>query len=164
LGRVSKGVKAGRHIAGFDLNPDRICMVIVNRSGVLLDVKNEHFPEVTSRGFPREKARDIRMKALARLMDYAHRHGVTDFVVEKLKKPKPKGSKGAKRKISKFALKEYVKHMKTLVPRYGGKLHFVNPAYASVDAIPLSRKLGLDVHTTSAYLIALRYLKSTNAH
>ena len=51
--------------------------------------------------------------------------------------------------------------MRVLVPRYGGRLHFVNPAYTSVDAIPLAKKLGLDIHTTSAYLLAFRYLNLT---
>jgi len=37
-------------------------------------------------------------------------------------------------------------------------------AYASLDAIPLSKELGLDVDTTSAYLLVIRYLRSTNAH
>ncbi len=159
LSKTSRHYNPRGHVASFDFNSDRICMTIVDRKGNLLDVKNVHFPEITSHGFPKDKARDIRMKSLAKLVDYAHHHGVTDYVAEKLSKPKTKTrSKSANRKIAKFALREYIEHLKVLVPRYSGKLHFVNPAYTSIDAIPLSRKLGLDVHTTSAYLLALRYL------
>ena len=149
LRKTRERVKPAGHIASFDFNPDRICMVI----------------EVTSHGFPKEKARGLRLKGLVELVDYAWHHGVTDYVVEKLSKPKKKtGSKSGNRKISRFAVREYLTHLKVLIPRYGGKLHLVNPAYASVDAIPLSRRLGLDVHTTSAYLLAIRALKSMNNH
>ncbi|RLE64994.1 MAG: hypothetical protein DRJ47_06430 [Thermoprotei archaeon] len=51
-------------------------MAIVDKNGNLLDVKNEHFPEITSHGFPKDKAKDIRMKALTKLVSYAHHHGV----------------------------------------------------------------------------------------
>ena len=159
LSKTSRHHNSRGHVASFDFNSDRICMVIVSRDGDLLDVKTEHFPEVTSHGFPKDKAKDIRMKALARLVSYAHHHGVTDYVAEKLSKPRTKTlSKSANRKIAKFALREYIEHLKILAPKHGGRLHFVNPAYASIDAIPLAKKLGLDIHTTSAYLLALRYL------
>jgi len=162
LNKTSRHYNPRGHVASFDLNSDRICMVIVSRDGNLLDVKTEHFPEVTSHGFPKDKAKDIRTKALARLVSYAHHHGVTDYVAERLIKPKTKTfSKSANRKIAKFALREYIEHLRVLVPRYGGRLHFVNPAYTSVDAIPLAKKLGLDIHTTSAYLLAFRYLNLT---
>ena len=92
------------------------------------------------------KKRDIKMKALTKLVSYAHHHEVTDYVAEKLSKPRTKTpSKSTNRKMAKFALRECIVHLKVLVLRYGGRLHFVNPAYTSIDAIPLSRKLGLDV-------------------
>ncbi|ADI31453.1 transposase, IS605 OrfB family [Staphylothermus hellenicus DSM 12710] len=148
------------YIASFDFNSDRICMVIVSREGRILDVKNKHFPEVTSPGYSGRKARDKRMKALAELVDYAYHHNVTDYVAEILSRPKKKSrSKTGNRKSSRWALREFVTHLKTLVARYGGKPHFINPAYTSVDAIPLSKQLGLDIHTTSAYLLAIRFIK-----
>jgi len=165
LSKDSKNIKPIEHIASFDFNSDRINMVIVNKKGEILDVRNEHFPEVTSHGFSKEKARDLRLKALSKLVDYAYHHGVVHYVVEELSRPKKKSkSKKANRKVSKFALREYINHLKTLIPRYRGKLHFINPAYTSVDAIPLARKLGLDIHTTSAYLLAIRFLKPMNAY
>jgi hypothetical protein len=41
----------------------------------------------------------------------------------------------------------------------GGRLIEVNPAYTSVDAIGVLLAKGIDIHTTSAYLIALRGMK-----
>lgn len=69
------------YIAGFDFNSDKINMVIINKNGILLDVKSEHFPEVTSHGFSRGKAKDLRRQALAKLVKYARNHGVKYYVV-----------------------------------------------------------------------------------
>jgi len=121
LSKTSRHYNPRGHVASFDFNSDRICMTIVDRNGNLLDVKNEHFPEITSHGFPKDKAKDIRMKALTKLVSYAHHHGVTDYVAEKLSKSKTKTrSKSTNRKITKFALREYIEHLKVLVPRYSG--------------------------------------------
>ena len=46
--------------------------------------------------------------------------------------------------------------MRVLVPRVGGELYKLNSAYISIDAIPLSKKPRLDIHTTSLYLLATR--------
>jgi len=148
-----------KHFAGFDFNSDRINMVIIDENGEIRDIKNTHFLEVTSHGFPREKAETIRREALAKLVKYAKEHGVKYFIVEKLEKPKTKmRNKAANRKISKFTIREYLNQMEILIRKVGGKLIKVNPAYTSIDAIPISKKLGLDIHTASAYLIALRGL------
>ena len=40
------GVTCGKLIASFDLNSDRISMVIVDWKGRIRDVKSKHFPEV----------------------------------------------------------------------------------------------------------------------
>lgn len=49
--------------------------------------------------------------------------------------------------------------MEVLVPKVGGILIKVNPAYSSVSARIIAEDLGLDIHTASAYIIALRGLK-----
>ena len=160
--KMRKNVKSNvkpKYFAGFDFNSDRINMVIIDDRGEIRDIKNEHFPEVTSHGFPRKKAKSIRQEALSRLVKYAREHSVKYFVIEKLEKPKKKTkSRKANRKISRFALREYLNQMRILVEKVGGKLIEVNPAYTSIDAVPIARKLGLDRHTASAYLIALRGL------
>ena len=156
--KASKAKLVG-HIAGFDFNSDRICMVIVDRNGIIRDIKNEYFPEVASHGFPKEKAKALRQEAVARLVKYARNHGVKYYVVENLSKPKPKGSKIARRKQSKMALREFIQQMEVLVPKVDGELIKVNPAYSSVSARIIAKDLGLDIHTASAYIIALRGIK-----
>mgnify|MGYP000073554727 CR=1 FL=1 len=157
--KVRVSTKA-RLIAGFDINPDRMCMIIVDTNGHIRDVKTKHFPEVTLAGFPKNKTKDLRLKALSELIDYACHHNVKYFVFEKIRKI-PKGkmkTKSASRKVTRFAYAELLQHAKVMVKKRNGIFIQMNPAYTSVDAIPLSRKLGLDVHTTSVYLLALRYL------
>ncbi len=66
--------------------------------------------------------------------------------------------KNVNRKVARFPYRTLLRHAKTMVKKRDGVFVTVSPAYTSIDAIPLSRKLGLDVHTTSAYLLALRYL------
>ncbi len=147
------------YIAGFDFNPDRICMVIIDQKGIIRDIRNEHFPEATSHGFPKGKGKTIRREAVAKLVKYAREHGVKYYVIENLSKPKPKGTKTAKRKITKMALREFTQQMEVLVPKVDGVLIKVNPAYSSVSARIIAEDLGLDIHTTSAYVIALRGLR-----
>ncbi|MFA4647299.1 hypothetical protein P8X24_08640 [Pyrococcus kukulkanii] len=46
-------------------------------------------------------------------------------------------------------------------PLYGLRVVFVNPARTSTGTEELQRKLGLDRHAASAYIIALKALKRT---
>jgi len=162
--RKESRAKLVGHVAGFDFNPDRVCMVIIDQRGVIRDIRNEHFPEVTSHGFPKGKAVTARREAIAKLVKYARNHGVRYYVIERLSKPKPRGSKTARRKQLKMALREFTQQMEVLVHKVDGTLVKVNPAYSSIGARIISKDLGLDVHTASAYIIALRALKRINNH
>lgn len=149
----------GKYLASFDLNSDRICMVIVDRRGVLIDVKNKHFPEVVN--YPKEKARDIRRKALKELFEYALNHDVRVFVVEDLEKSNTKiESKIANRKISRFALREYLDHLRVLVGRAGVELCPIKPHHSTTLGKLISKFVGIDIHTASAYALALKFLNT----
>lgn len=148
----------GKYIASFDLNPDKICMVIVDYKGLLIDVKNEHFPEVIN--YSKEKAQDVRRKALKKLVEYALNHNVGVLVAEKLEKPKTTKNRTTNRKISKFALREYLDHLKMLAERANVKLHLVDPSYTSTVGKMLAKSFELDVHSCSAYSLALKYINS----
>jgi len=152
--------------AGFDINPDRICMVIVDPDGNIRDIKTKHFPEATLPGFSRSKAKDLRLKALSELIDYACHHNAKYFVFEDIGKiPRKKtGNKTVNRKVARFAYRELLEHAEIMVKKRGGIFKTINPAYTSIDAVPLSRRIGLDIHTASAYIIAFRGLKSINTY
>ena len=155
------GVTCGRLIASFDLNSDRINMVIVDREGKIRDVKVKHFPEVTSHGFPKNKAKDIRLKSLAELLDYVYYHNVGIVLFEDLNKIKKKqftNNPKANRKISRFAKHELLHYGVTMALKRGFKVFFVNPTNTSKIAKQIHRKLGLDVHCSSAYVLAQRFI------
>ena len=160
-----KGGARGKLVAGFDLNSDRINMVIVDKQGIIRNNKTEWFPEVTSHGFPRNKANTIRLQALAKLLDYAYRHGVGTVLFENLgriKKRRYTRSRTANRKITRFPKRKLLQHGVVMAMKYGFQVHLVNPAYTSKIGEKLGKTLGLDKHTASAYTLTLRYLGVAN--
>jgi len=153
----------GEHIASFDLNSDRINMIIVDKNGNILDVRNEHFPEVTSHGFPKNKARDTRLKAFVKLLDYAYYHNVEVTLFEDLERIKRRrftNSVKANRKISKFAKHELLQYGVTMALKRGFKVFLVSPVNTSKIARKIHSKLGLDVHTASAYILAKKFINT----
>lgn len=55
--------------------------------------------------------------------------------------------------------KRIFKQMEMLVKKVNAKLTKVSPAYTSVDAFGLSLTKRIDIHTASAYIIALKGLR-----
>jgi len=156
-----RGKAKGTLIAGFDLNSDRINMVIVDKPSIIRDVKTEWFPEVTSHGFPRNKAHTIRLQALAKLLDYAYHHGVCIVLFEDLNRIKGRRytrSKTANRKIARFPKRKLLEYAIVMALKYEFKVYLMNPAYTSKLGKKLGTELGLDKHTASAYVLALKYL------
>lgn len=157
-----RGKARGDLIAGFDLNSDRINMAIIDVQGIIRDTKTVQFPEITSHGFPKNKANTIRLQALAKLLNYAYHHGVGTVVFEdlsRIKKRRYAKSKKANRKISRFPKRKLLKHAVVMSSKYGFKVRFVSPAHTSIVGEVLGRELGLDRHTASAYVVALKALQ-----
>jgi IS605 OrfB family transposase len=159
-----KGEARGQLIAGFDLNSDRVNLVIIDEHGEIVDVRTAWFPEATSHGFPREKAKVLRLNALARLLEYCYRHCVSVVIFENLLSVKRKRftrSKKANRKITRFAKKQLIQHGVVMALKYGFRVLLVDPKGTtnSREHGELMKRYGLDRHTASAYLIALRGLR-----
>jgi len=160
LKHFGKGKAEGKLIAGFDLNSDRINMVIIDRYGRIRHVKTERIPEVTSHGYPRGKAKARRLEALAKLLKYAYYHNVGTVIFENLlviKKRKYTRSKKANRKITRFAKRELLQYGIVMAMKYGFKVLLVNPkgTTKSEKHDKVMERCGLDRHAASAYLIAL---------
>ena len=105
------------------------------------------------------------MKALGRLLRYAYHHGVNTVLFEdldKIKRTNEKGkinsSRNGNRKINRFPKKQLLEYGVVMAWKYGYKVYLVNPSYTSKLAEKLKNSFGLDIHTTSAYTLALRYL------
>jgi len=160
----SKGSARGKLIAGFDLNSDRINMIIADNQGIIRGVKTEWFPEVTSHGYPGNKADALRLRALAKLLDYAFHHGVGTVLfedLERIKKRRYTKSRKANRKISRFAKRKLLDHAIVMSMKHGFKVYLANPAYTTKIGEKIGRELGLDRHTASAYALILKYLGIT---
>ncbi|MCE4618614.1 MAG: IS200/IS605 family accessory protein TnpB-related protein [Desulfurococcales archaeon] len=160
----SKRKANGNLIAGFDINSDRINMVIADKTGIIRDTKTAWFSEVTSPGYPKNKAHTIRLQALARLLDYAYHHGVGVILFEDLDRIKGHRytrSRNANRKITRFPKRKLLQHGKIMALKYGFKVYLVNPAYTSKIGKIIGKELGLDKHMASAYVLILKYLGLT---
>jgi len=159
----SKGVAFGSNIASFDLNSDRVNMVIMDKQGIIRDTKTEWYPEVNRPGYPKDKAWTLRLQALGRLLDYAYHHNVGTVLFEDLNRIKRKNggkmsNKNANRKITRFPKRKLLEYGVTMAYKYGFKVYLVNPGYTSKLAEKIKDWFKLDVHTTSAYTLALKYL------
>jgi hypothetical protein len=148
---VAGAVSGNWLLAGFDFNVDRVSMAIVDPAGRLRDARTEFFSDAVNT--PREASDNARKEAVAKLVKYAVAHGVRYIAVESLRRPgKIEG------RVGRWAHRQYLQHLEVLARRFGLEVIEVNPAYSTIDAIGIALTLGLDKHTASAYIIALRGL------
>jgi len=154
-------------LAGFDLNSDRINMVVIDGGRNIITTKTEWFEEATVQGISRDKATNLRLKALLRLIRYAREIGVDYLVFENLSQIKSRKyliNPTANRKITRFAKRELLEHALLMGLRYDFMVVLISPRKTSRYALKIRRKLGLDRHTASAYIIALRGLRAINIY
>ncbi|MQL56370.1 hypothetical protein [Acidianus ambivalens] len=154
-------------VAGFDLNSDRLNVVVVNKDGKVITTKTWWYSDVTRPGFPKEKARALRLNALSESLNFLSRIGVDYVVFEDLflvRKKKFTRSKSGNRKVSRFAKKQMLIHGVIKSLRLGFNVMLVNPkgTTTSEDHERVMREKGFDRHTASAYLIALKGLGMLN--
>jgi predicted transposase len=151
-------------IAGFDLNSDRLNVVVINEDGKVVTKKTWWYSDVTRPGFPKGKAMALRLNALSESLIFLSRIGVYYVVFEDLflvKKRKFTRSKSGNRKVSRFAKKQLLIHGVIKALRLGFNVVLVNPKGTtnSEEHDKVMREKGFDRHTASAYLIALKGLK-----
>jgi predicted transposase len=151
-------------VAGFDLNSDRLNVVVISKDGKVVAKKTWRYSDVTRPGFPKEKARALRLNALSESLNFLSRVGVDYVVFEDLflvKKRKFTRSKSGNRKVSRFAKRQMLTHGVIKALRLGFNVILVNPKGTtnSEDHDKVMREKGFDRHTASAYLIALKGLE-----
>ena len=166
--RYSKPI--GNHIAGIDVNVDRINLAIVDKYGRLRDVKTFWFREITSRGYKRKPAWTKIHQAIRSMLDYAYHHGVSVIALEN---PEIIGYlryywiRNGDRKTKNYNYKKSIFRNKIIeaitykAPLYSLRTIYVNPKGTthSKEHDEIMRKHGLDRHSASAYLIAERGIK-----
>ena len=120
---------------------------------------------MVSHGFPKEKAKALRLNALSEALDFLSRIGVDYVALEDLFLVKRKNfttSKSGNRKITRFAKRQLLIHGVIKALRLGFNVVLVNPKGTtnSEEHEKVMRERGFDRHTASAYLIALRGLEA----
>jgi predicted transposase len=154
-------------IAGFDLNSDRLNVVVISKDGEIIVNKTWLYSDVTRPGFPKGKAMALRLNALSQALNFLSRIGVDYVVFEDLflvKRRKFARSKSGNRKVSRFAKRQMLIHGVIKALRLGFNVVLVNPKGTtnSEDHDKVMREKGFDRHTASAYLIALKGLGMLN--
>ena len=125
------------------------------------DTKTEWYTEVNSPGYPGNKAMTLRLQALGKLLRYAYYCGANTVLFEdldRIKKRKFNSSRNGNRKISRFPKKKLLEHGILMAWKYGFRVYLVNPNRTSKLAEKFKNSFGLDIHTTSAYTLTLRFL------
>jgi IS605 OrfB family transposase len=153
--------------AGFDLNSDRLNVVVVSEDGEIIAKKTWWYSDVTRPGFPKGKAMALRLNALSESLIFLSRVGVDYVVFEDLflvKRRKFTKSKSGNRKITRFAKRQMLTHGVIKALRLGFNVILVNPKGTtnSEGHDRVMREKGFDRHTASAYLIALKGLGMLN--
>ena len=160
---------AGKLFGGVDVNVDRINLVIVDRNGKLIDHKTFWFSETIARGFPKDKAQIIISSKIHEMLDYAYNNGVKTLFLENpevLGRLRLMWIRNGDRKHENYNYKvsvfrsSIIEKITIKAPLYSIKVGYVNPRGTtnSEEHDELMRKYGLDRHTASAYLIAIRGL------
>jgi len=161
---------SGKLIGGIDVNTDRINLVIIDEDGELIDHRTFWFSEVTTRGFPRQKAWSIIGMRIHEMLDYAYHHGVKALFLENpevLGRLRLMWVRNGDRKHENYNHKvaifrsTIIERITMKAPLYSIEVKYVNPRGTtnSTEHDEIMKKYGLDRHTASAYLIALKGIK-----
>jgi hypothetical protein len=160
----------GKLFGGVDVNTDRINLAIIDEDGELIDHRTFWFSEVTTRGFPKHRAWSIIGMRIHEMLDYAYNHGVKTLFLENpevLGRLRLMWVRSGDRKHENYNYKvsvfrsTIIEKIVLKAPLYSIETKYVNPKGTtnSKEHDELMRKYGLDRHTASAYLTALRGLK-----
>ena len=160
----------GRLYGGVDVNVDRINLAIIDRYGRLRDVKTFWFEDVARRGYSRRKARILIGMAVHGMLQYAYHHGVKTLFLEnpsilgRLRLIWIRNGRRLHRnynwKISVFR-SSVIETISMKAPVYSINTEYIDPKGTthSKKHDEVMKKYGLDRHTASAYLIALKGIK-----
>lgn len=165
------GNPKGDLIGGVDVNADRINLAIIDEKGNLRDYKAFWFSETTARGYPRRGVWSVVGMKIHEMLRYAYNHGVATITLENpevLSYLKLAWVRNGNRKHENYNYKvsvfrnSIIERIATKAPFYGLNTKFVDPKGTtySREHDEIMKRFGLDRHTTSAYLIALRGLRN----
>ncbi|MFP3259122.1 MAG: transposase, partial [Caldivirga sp.] len=144
-------------------------LAIIDKEGRLIDHRTFWFSEATARGFSKHKAWSIIGMRIHEMLNYAYHHGVRILflgnpgVLGRLKlvwiRNGDRGHENYDYKVSVFR-SSIIERIAMKAPLYSIEVKYVNPRGTtnSTKHDETMRKHGLDRHTASAYLTALKGL------
>jgi hypothetical protein len=159
----------GKLYGGVDVNTDRINLAIIDEDGELIDHKTFWFSEASRKGCSGRRAWSIIGMRIHELLDYAYNNGVKTLFLEnpevlgRLKlmwaKSGDRGHGNYNHKVMTFR-STIIERIALKAPLYSIETKYVNPRGTtnSKEHDETMRKHGLDRHTASAYLTALKGL------
>jgi len=162
---------AGSLYGGVDVNVDRLNLAIVDSGGNLRDMRTFWFEEASRKGCIRHRARSIIGMRVHEMLEYAYHHGVKTLFLEnpevlgKLKllwvRSGDRSHENYNYKISVFR-SSVIEMIALKAPLYGIEVKYIDPkgTTSSREHYETMKRYGLDRHTASAYLIALRGLRN----
>ncbi len=165
----------GENIAGIDVNIDRINLVVIDRNGDIVWKYTARFPQVTARGFKRKSAWSIIGEAIHGVLKNAYSHGASVVAVEN---PGVIGYlryywiRNGDRKTRNYNYRvsifrnSIIERIMWKAPLYSLHVVTVKPrgTTSSKEHEYVVKQHGLDRHTASAYLIALRARRNLQRH
>jgi len=160
----------GKLYGGVDVNSDRVNLAVVDDNGRLRDTYTFWFREATARGYPKRRARSVIGMRLHEMLRYAYHHGVKMLFLEnpdvlgRLKLLWVRNGRRLGRNYSWRVMtfrSSIIEMIALKAPLYSIKIGYVDPRGTthSEEHDEVMRRHGLDKHTASAYLIALKGLK-----
>jgi len=161
----------GNNIAGVDVNIDRLNLVVINRDGDTVWKYTARFPQLTARGCPRKRTWSVIGEAIHSILRNAYSHGASVIALENPEvigylryywiKSNDRKHENYNYKVSIFR-SSIIERIAWKAPLYGIRVKYVDPRGTTNSRLHYEamRKYGLDKHTTSAYLIALKARKS----
>lgn len=161
----------GDYVAGVDVNTDRLNLVVLDEDGDVVWVHTARFPQVLTRGYPGKSAWSIIGEKIHEVLKHAYHHGAS---VVALENPTVVGYlryywvRGGERKHENYNYKvasfrsSVIERIAWKAPLYGLRAVYVNPkgTTSSPEHEEVMRKLRLDKHAASAYLIAKKALEN----
>jgi len=161
----------GSLIGGIDVNVDRLNLAIIDEKGNLRDYKTFWFSEAVARGFSRRSARSTIGAKIHEMLSYVYHHNVKTLFLEnpgvlgKLKllwvRSGDRGHENYNYKVSVFR-SSVIEMIALKAPLYSINVKYVDPKGTtnSEEHDEAMKRYGLDRHTASAYLVALRGLRN----
>ena len=160
------------NVAGIDVNTDRINLAILSPKGEVLDYKTFWFEDASRKGCPRERAWSLIGEKIHECLKYAYYHGVELLCLENYEiigYLKWLWIKEGERKCKNWNYKVHI-FRSSIIERiiwksilYGFNVKLIDPKGTTHSQLhdEVMRKYGVDRHTASAIVIAMKGLKLT---